>query len=35
MVMEFLVKDIFYSKLNYSFSCRVIFDDNVNGIIEI
>lgn len=31
----FLVKDIFYSKSNHSFSCRATFDDNANGTIEI
>lgn len=35
MVTEFLVKDIFYSKSNHSFSCRATFDDNANGTIEI
>lgn len=32
---EFLIKDIYYSKSNHSFSCRAIFDDNANGTLEI
>lgn len=35
MVSEFLVKDVYYSKSNHSFSCRATFDDNANGTVEI
>lgn len=35
MVTEFLVKDVYYSKSNHSFSCRATFDDNANGTVEI